>query len=113
MSTENGASGLQVVVSPWKLYIQAWLQKLLSVVISAKVLVTMLVLWLTYYLATTHHVIQQVAGTEAVELEIAYINGEQIKTILVTTISTFLGARVAVPIIEAVGTAVVRAKNGK
>ena len=110
---ENGTTGLQVVVSPWKLYLQAWLQKLGSTIISAKVLVTLMALYVDTWLATNHHIIQEVVEEVVVDVRQPYITGEQWAGVATAVVVAFIGARVIVPVIEAVGNAVVRAKNGK
>ncbi len=108
---ENGNGSLIVKVSRWGLFIQAWVQKLLSTVISAKVLITLLVVWVSYQLTVTQHTYQTilmgVEGEQTIhDITAPYVTGADWANLMGTVIVAFISARVMPQVVEAVGTAV-------
>jgi len=111
---DNG-HGLVVTVNKWGLFLQAWLQKLLATVISAKVLITLLVIWIAHQLVVTRHTFEIVVGEEIKEINVPYLSGEQWADLMATVIVAYIGVRVAPQVITAVGSAIGNvfvAKNG-
>jgi len=118
-------NGFQVRVSKWWLFIQAWFQKLLSTIISAKVLVTGTVIWVSTYLILApkpHDVVLTGSdGAQTVaQVMTPYLTGPDFVLLLSTIVAAFLAARVAPSIIQAIGEAGTNivmghhaAKNGK
>lgn len=108
----NNGNGLIIKLVPWRVFAHAWAQKLLSTIISAKVLITLILVYVSYKLVTVKYVFDVVIGDKIVQMEAPYLTGSDWGSLMGTVIVSFIGARVAPTLIQAVGDVLVRAKGG-
>ena len=108
---ENG-NGLVFKVAPWKLFACAWMQKLLSTIISAKVMITLVLIYVSYKLVTVRYVFDVAVSDKVIQVNAPYLSGEQWSNLMATVVVAFIGARLAPTLIQAIGDVLVKAKGG-
>jgi len=112
--------GLRVTVHKWREFVQAWMQKLLATIISAKVMITIVVIVVSYQLAVTKHtyeiVLQGDMGQSVGKITAPYLSGADWANLIATVIVAFIGARVMPQLLESIGNGVgnvLNSNNGK
>jgi len=105
-----------VKLGDFKTNFKNWCWKLGYTLISAKVLVTTSMIALSFWLVVKKHEVEAIVGEDVYAHMDTYLTGKQLVDLWSTVITVFMGARVAVPIIETIGktvTAYYEGKNGK
>jgi len=91
METTPKNKDLAVVHAPWGDFIKAWVQKLFATAISAKVLITLLVIGVSYHLTTKE-----------------ILTGDAWAGLMGTALTVFLGARITAPVLQVLGDGLAR-----
>jgi Na+/glutamate symporter len=113
---DNGY-GLIVKVSKWRWFIQAWLQKLLSTMISAKVMMCLIALWIIYRMMAFNYehdiiLVGKDGVQEVVTVYKPYLTGQDGASAVTTIIVALIGARLVPQMITAVGGLVSASRKG-
>lgn len=93
-------------------YLKVWLQKLMATLISAKVLVTLAVVYLSYFAMIENRTVETWVDGQVITIHAPLVTGQAWVDLMQTVITVFIGGRIAVPVIEAVA-GIFTAKNGK
>lgn len=94
---------LVIEVHPWAKFMQAWAQKQLSLLASAKTIITSVIIYLGYTMVTTQYTGQVILNDAVVDITNPYLTGAEWSGMMRDVLVAYLAVRVLQPTIKTVG----------